>query len=52
MLEYIVHGVVIIMVIADLYQHWTHHRRIKKNIQPVYTLDQARVILFAEALSK
>jgi hypothetical protein len=50
-MELLLHIPVMILVIIDLYQHWTHHRRGKKNREPLYTLDQAKAVLYDKAVA-
>lgn len=51
MIDYIVHTFVIVMVAVDLYQHWTHHRRNKKRRVQLYTIDEAKAVLFDQAVT-
>jgi len=51
--DIIVHLMIASMFLMELIQHWSHHRKNKrKRGEPTYTLDEARVILFNEALVK
>lgn len=52
MVELIVHGIVVLMVTFDVFSHYRDHRKRKNKraASKVYTLDEARVILFNEAL--
>jgi hypothetical protein len=40
----------LILVCIDLWMHYQHHKKKKQARQPLYTLDEARAILFKEAL--
>jgi hypothetical protein len=50
--EVSIHLMIAGVFIMELFQHWSHHRKKKHNRdEPRYTLDEARVILFEEALN-
>ncbi len=47
-----IHLMIVAVFLMELFSHWSHHRKNKrKRGEPTYTLDEARVILFAEALN-
>lgn len=51
MFELLIHLMIAAVFMMELFQHWSHHRKKRKGrIEPRYTLDEARVILFQEAL--
>jgi hypothetical protein len=51
MLDLLFHLLIIMIFIMEALQHWYHHRKNKNNRQePRYTLDEARVLLFDEAV--
>jgi hypothetical protein len=50
--EVSIHLMIAGVFIMELFQHWTHHRKKKRTREvPKYTLDEARLILFSEALN-
>jgi hypothetical protein len=50
--DIIVHLMIAGVFVMELISHWSHHRKQKrKRGEPTYTLDEARVILFEEALN-
>lgn len=52
MIELLVHLPVLILVVIDLWMHYQHHKKRKQALesQKLYTLDEARIELFPEAL--
>lgn len=50
--DIVIHLMIAGVFIMELVQHWSHHKRNKrKRGEPTYTLDEARVLLFEEALN-
>jgi hypothetical protein len=51
--DIVIHLMIAGLFVMELVQHWSHHRRNKrKRGEPTYTLDEARVLLFDEAVVK
>lgn len=51
--DIIIHLMIAGVFLMELVQHWSHHRKKKlTRDEPRYTLDEARVLLFEEALCK
>jgi hypothetical protein len=50
--DILIHLMIAGLFVMELVQHWSHHRKNKrKRNEPVYTLDEARLLLFGEALN-
>lgn len=49
--DVVIHLLIAGIFLMEVGQHWSHHKKAKrKRAEPTYTLDEARVLLFQEAL--
>lgn len=52
-MDIIIHLMIAGLFVMELIQHWSHHRKNKrKRGEPTYTLDEAKILLFEEAVEK
>lgn len=48
-----IHIMIVIIFLMEVWQHYSHHRKQKrKRSEPTYTLDEARLLLFDEAVER